>query len=126
MKLFVYGSLKRGFFNHTRAGFDKEATFVAPATARGVALKHIDGYPYPHATEDTIGTVRGEVYEVDTNGSMMDYIRRMEQGAGYKEITVPVTVDGAEDTASIFVSVRAITAGATLEEWTKEMQDAHG
>jgi gamma-glutamylcyclotransferase (GGCT)/AIG2-like uncharacterized protein YtfP len=82
MKLFVYGSLKRGFFNHHRFGFGAAAKFLGTSIAHDVSLVALNNH-YPHAFINKGGVVRGEVYELEDK-EIIDSLDRMEDGAGYE------------------------------------------
>lgn len=58
-RVFVYGSLKRGFHNHAIL---KEATIVGRGFAEGFLLYSLGSFP---AAIGGSGTVQGELYEVD-------------------------------------------------------------
>lgn len=59
-KVFVYGTLKKGYPNHDR--FLSKATDLGPATMSGL-LFHLGGFPAMNLSE-SFTTVRGEVYQV--------------------------------------------------------------
>lgn len=82
-----YGSLKKGFYNHTALG---GAAFLGNASVKGVMylhgsyprLYHSDGYGGPF-NEDLQREHDVEVYSVDQD--YYEDIRAMELGAGYVE-----------------------------------------
>jgi gamma-glutamylcyclotransferase (GGCT)/AIG2-like uncharacterized protein YtfP len=59
IRLFVYGTLKRGFSNAPEL---RDAAYEGPATAPGYALYVLSGYPAMTSSAD--GAVRGELYSV--------------------------------------------------------------
>jgi gamma-glutamylaminecyclotransferase len=59
MRAFVYGTLKRGYWNHPRL---EGATFIGEARASGFALYNVSAFPGMIAEKG--GKVRGEVYEI--------------------------------------------------------------
>lgn len=122
MKLFVYGSLKRGFFNHTRFGFNKIATLIGEAMVSGVSLRHLSGYPYPHAVLDPNGVVEGELYELDRDSYPAESIERMELGAGYKPVEVVAVVNEREHTAKMYVANFPVESGEVLRSWTLDRE----
>ncbi len=63
-KVFVYGTLMKGFGNHRLLG---DADFVGMATLKEYGLYCVSPY-YPGVVPMAGEFVRGEVYEVDTNG----------------------------------------------------------
>lgn len=60
MKLFVYGTLKKGFINHSCLGTD--AKFLGPATIVGFELR--DNGVYPYAFRSNTSFAKGELYEI--------------------------------------------------------------
>jgi gamma-glutamylcyclotransferase (GGCT)/AIG2-like uncharacterized protein YtfP len=95
VRVFMYGSLKRGFFNHGRMGPQK---FVGPATAKGFTLVSLG--PYPGAVRARGRRVFGEVY--DLTSRQYEDIERMERGAGYE----PVRIRTRHGLVTIFVFTR--------------------
>ena len=79
MKLFVYGTLKKGEYNHS---YLKHSKYIDEAMLSGYTLYNT-GYGYPAAVEKEGGHITGEVYEV--SDQEYKYIRSMELGAGYNE-----------------------------------------
>jgi gamma-glutamylcyclotransferase (GGCT)/AIG2-like uncharacterized protein YtfP len=122
-KMFVYGSLKKGFFNHFRFGFGDKAVFLGTSIAHDVSLVALNPH-YPHAFVNKGGIVRGEVYELDDK-EIEDSIEWMEQGAGYTQHKV--VLDEGEGEAVMYVAdtntARYIDEAITernlplLEEW---------
>ncbi len=94
-KLFVYGSLKKGKFNHTRYDFHK-SKFLGGDKVQDFAL--VQKHPYPFCIEEKGCVVIGEVYEV--NDEVMEGLDRMEKGAGYKRVDI-ITKGGVK--ACIYV-----------------------
>ena len=80
MKIFVYGTLKQGEYNHKCL---KNSTYIDDAMLKGFTL-YDTGYGYPAAVEEEYSCITGEVYEVSEQD--YKYIRSMELGAGYDEI----------------------------------------
>lgn len=121
MRLFVYGSLKKGFFNHNRFGFGDAAKFVGEGTASGVSLVRLGDLPYPHAFVNEDGQVKGEVYDLDDE-RIANAIDAMEHGAGYHPHTVNVNGDDAvmcvADDWTVNARIKPALAGAKImEEW---------
>lgn len=127
MRLFVYGSLKRGFFNHYRFGFGYKAKFLGEAEAQGVSLVHYKGLPYPHAALHEGGSVKGELYELDDE-FVLRSLDRMERGAGYKGVMVDVSVEGQDLSPALMYVVDTkgmnfdTSRGTVIEEWTLNNQ----
>jgi gamma-glutamylcyclotransferase (GGCT)/AIG2-like uncharacterized protein YtfP len=124
-KLFVYGSLKRGFKQHDRhmktARFIA-ATHTAEAAYRLVAVldPNVDA-PYPGMMTGGTCHVKGELYEIDDAllGRLDEY-----EGEGYKRITIALENGEAAQTylySSTEVPVDAAHAFVrqtdTLTEW---------
>jgi len=82
MKLFVYGTLKKGFYNY---GWLKDSKFLSDYTIPDFTL-YDTGYGYPAAAEKENHIVEGELYEIDSE--TYKNIRSMEIGAGYEEQTL--------------------------------------
>jgi len=80
IKIFVYGTLKRGHYNHGRCGLDG-------AGVSFIGQEYIDGYTLyrrynlPYAVKEKGKRIKGEVYEVPFD--VYDQIYWMEVGAGY-------------------------------------------
>lgn len=89
MRLLVYGTLKKGFFNHTRYGFGEKSKFLGAAEVNGYSLVQPERVPFPYCIANCDGTVKGELYDVpDDVIQSLDY---MEAGAGYKRVQVTLT-----------------------------------
>jgi len=80
MKLFVYGTLKRGEYNHHCLS---NSTYISDAKVEGFTL-YDTGYGYPAAVEKEHSCITGEIYE--TSKEDFRCIRSMEFGAGYDSI----------------------------------------
>ncbi|TXH08130.1 MAG: gamma-glutamylcyclotransferase [Spirochaetes bacterium] len=63
-KLFVYGSLKRGFGNHR---FLSESTFLATTTTADPAYSMLSLGAFPAVVDGGVDMIQGELYEVDDN-----------------------------------------------------------
>lgn len=61
-RVFVYGSLMRGFGNH---GLLKNQAFISNASVEGFDLHSLGAFPAVVYSDDDHALVRGEVYEVD-------------------------------------------------------------
>lgn len=96
-RLFVYGTLKKGRYNHERFGMD-HATFVRIATINGYSMYTNGIYPAAVKGKDSDSIV-GEVYDVPDE--LYDRIERMETYAGY-------TVDELDDMRIFAMPVRHI------------------
>jgi gamma-glutamylcyclotransferase (GGCT)/AIG2-like uncharacterized protein YtfP len=118
VNLFVYGSLKKGFFNHNRFGFGTYAKFLGKGTARNVSLVRMGSLPYPHAFKNEGGEVRGELYELKDK-RIAAALEDMEIGAGYQPLTV--TVNGREATMYVAADylIPQLQTGEVMSEWTE-------
>lgn len=76
----VYGSLKKGRYNHTIL---EDQEFVGNTTVRGTLYRVSS---YPALIEDGENEYEAEIYRVDER--VYNYIRSMELGAGYKEVEI--------------------------------------
>lgn len=63
MKVFVYGSLKKGFHNHSLI---KDCEFLGDGRLEGATMYKMGSVPYPSIKLGTEDYVFGEIYEVDT------------------------------------------------------------
>lgn len=77
--IFVYGSLRRGHYNHTRIGLDNAVFVKETRTQPNYTLVDLGAYPALLAVGNT--SVVGEIYHVDDE--LFERIDRMEKGAGY-------------------------------------------
>lgn len=94
MRLFVYGSLKKGFFNHDRFGFGRSATLLGEGVVKDVSLVRLGNLPYPHAFKNAGGEVKGELYELN-NPDIAEALEDMERGAGYMPHLVTINGEDA-------------------------------
>lgn len=88
LKIFVYGSLKRGYWNNARCL--SEQRFIKDAeTEPNYRLFDNGHYPCMIETENTEHKgveVKGEIWEVDKK--CLSFLDAMEAGAGYKRVPV--------------------------------------
>jgi len=80
----VYGSLKKGKYNHSIL---EDQKFVGTTTVKGT-LYRVSSYPALVEGGDT--EYPSEVYEVEDE--MYERIKKMELGAGYKEVEVACNI----------------------------------
>lgn len=79
IRIFVYGTLKRGFYNHYLIENEK---FLGEHCVYGYTLYEVPGFAYPFMVKSDGGFVKGEVWEVAMD--VFEIIRRMEESAGYR------------------------------------------
>lgn len=94
--LLCFGTLKKNCkngYNYQRFGGQE---FVKDFILKGYKMVNLGYYPAIYK-DNTDSTIQCEFHEVDKDS--MDYIRRMERGAGYDEEII--NVDGQD--ASLFV-----------------------
>lgn len=97
--IFVYGSLKRGYWNHDRCDLDK-ATYLGKALTVG-RFDLYDLGAFPGITVGDTSQVAGEVYQVDR--ATFIPIDSMERGAGYQLTPVRVTIGDKEIEANMWL-----------------------
>lgn len=93
MKIFVYGTLKKGHYNHKRFHMDTQTMIEAEDKVRDLSLVMTNEY-YPTAILDLDSHIVGEVWYI-TDESMLAKLRAMERSAGYSEVKV-ITKKGHE------------------------------
>lgn len=97
--LLCFGSLKKDKYNFNRFGGQ---TFIKSFTLKGYEMYDLGYYP---AICPGDGEITVELHEVEKNS--MDYIRRMESGAGYDELVLDIL----DTKASIFTMPKERFAG---------------
>lgn len=98
-RLFVYGSLRRGEYNHARVNTwvaGEKLTHIANGWIQGAALYNLGAYPAIKAASGS-SRVIGEVYDVPRR--LFSHINSMEVGAGYE--SRPVQVVGHNNIADM-------------------------
>lgn len=78
-RIAVYGTLKRGHFNHNRFG---EMKFIGTDYIDDLQIWIYDHLGIPFAVPGAGGITTVEVYDIDDD--MFENINSMELGAGYK------------------------------------------
>ena len=123
-RTFVYGSLRRGEFNHNRFRGFPEA-FQCEGFIRGAYLKSLGSYPAIVPTEDQTAIVRGEIYDLPED--LHEIILRMELGAGYEFRPVLVNVEANKDEApGATVPIEASAYFFRLPERISNIQPVEG
>jgi gamma-glutamylcyclotransferase (GGCT)/AIG2-like uncharacterized protein YtfP len=106
IRVFVYGTLKRGYFNHMRCLYGRpNVEFVGTAeTVNKLTL--YDMGPFPFVTKDGKGvsTIKGEVFNIDAEVfADLDHLEGYP-GEGYDRCEIPVRLaDGTKTTAWIYI-----------------------
>ena len=123
-RTFVYGSLRRGQFNHERFRGFPEA-FQCEGFIRGAYLKSLGAYPAIVPTEDQEAIVKGEIYDLPED--LHDVILRMELGAGYEFRPVEVLVEAnREEQPGITVPIEASAYFFRLPERIANVEPIEG
>lgn len=73
--VFVYGTLKRGQYNHH---WIEGGSYLGRRQLRGAQLHHLGGYPMAVLHEGSDGVIHGELYRVNAAG-----LNRLDQLEGY-------------------------------------------
>lgn len=98
MRLFVYGTLKRGYpLNAHTLGSDPSCKFIEEGTIDGYDMYSNGSYPY---IVEGKGQVKGEVWEVN-NSVMLTQLRSIERE--YEETEVLVTTENGSETCLAYV-----------------------
>ena len=110
MRMFFYGTLKRGYYNNPRLRLDDPdvATFIGNATLDDYGII-MDG-TLPYAVKATGNKLVGEVFDVHDE-NIVNAIERMEVGAGYEGIEVKVDSLDTESTYNAMFYIGRHTAG---------------
>lgn len=98
--VFVYGTLKRGHGNNRLL---RNAIFIGEAVTDDNFVMYRIGFPYIAHEDSTVGEeekanlgkVRGEVYEIDSEGTLQNLDRLESEGSFYKR--VKHTVNGGQE-----------------------------
>lgn len=102
MKLFIYGSIKRGFFNHERFNFHK-IPFLGEKVIKGFELVNLGAYPGMIPAASNEEEVKGELYEIDTSKEEYAFLSDIEERAGYNLQKVEISPKKPEDTIYAFI-----------------------
>ncbi len=100
MILFVYGSLRKGQFNHIRYSIDmRRAVFLGLGKTKP-AFTLVDFGQYPGLYNGGTTAVVGELYEIPDGHAMLRAIEEMEVGARYTAVELELQ-DGRKATAYV-------------------------
>lgn len=94
-KVFVYGTLRRGEGNYN-IWKDAVLDVVTGCTVQGLIGYPGRHYGYPCVDFDGEGTVIGDLITVDADHESVEWVHRMERGAGYTMRPVQVTLPSGE------------------------------
>jgi gamma-glutamylaminecyclotransferase len=100
MKLFVYGTLQRGYGNHrllAGAEFLGKAVTAAPYKMFNI------GFPFILPGDDSDGYVEGELFEIDEQKHLPSVDRLEGEGTFYVRKSIPVYLE--ETNERLFASV---------------------
>lgn len=78
MKIFVYGTLKKGYHNNQLLS-RTDSKFISEHILPGYKLFHA-GFPVAMPSDGT--SIKGEIWEIDPNGPALGYLDRLESN-GY-------------------------------------------
>ena len=84
-RYFVYGSFRKGHYNHVRFGFTDNVLFVNSAVLCGAQMYDLGDYPCIVLTHNPEHKVIGEIYEFCSE-SLEQRICHIEIGAGYSVV----------------------------------------
>lgn len=109
--LFVYGSLKKGFYNHRLL---KESTFIGSGIISGYDLYDLGYY---QGIKRGSGEVLGEIYEID-----QETLKRVDvlesEGYLYRRVPVEAKIEGDTVKAVTYVYNKSIDSSRRIErEW---------
>ena len=128
-KVFVYGTLKRGYGNHRLL---ETAKFIGPATTiakmvmigKHAAFPYLLGYSYEFPTMEG-HRVKGEVYEVDdATLAMLDTLEGYPSHYDKDDIYVNLSVSNIVKCTAYIKANTSIydMQNETIEEWTRDYQ----
>ncbi len=92
-RVFIYGSLKKGFYNHQRCNMDK-AQFIINTVIHNAKLFSLGSYPAVILDGEEADIVYGEIYDIPDD--VFKPIQQMEIGAGYSQRTISINDENVE------------------------------
>jgi len=114
--VFIYGSLKKGFFNHSLISDNPRNKLIRKGFIDGYRLYSLWSYP---AIKPSINGERLYVELYSLTDEVFERIDRMEKSAGYVSVEV---VDDKDKTGIIYVYERGVDEKRFLPlgNWTKD------
>lgn len=124
-KVFVYGTLKRGFNNYTRLLTGPTTKFIGPAVTDGKFKMLDSGFPVLLTVQSGGKRVAGEVFEVD-HATLANLDRLEGEGSMYdrKVVTVEMS-DGSFVQASTYIGCEHWRTSDYAEPWRKTNAAGH-
>lgn len=110
IKLFVYGTLKKGCDLHSF--YLENSEFVKKDSVFG-KLYAFCGLPFLVLDGEKTSQVPGEIYNV--SNEVFENIKAMEEGAGYRTVKVPTVEEELVYTFSYDKSI--ISTGKRIKKW---------
>lgn len=108
MKLMVYGTLKRGYWNNRLLA---NATFLGESVTKGKYVLYDCGFPMavvpPEETEHPALPIIGEVFEVD-DITLRDCDRLEGHPTFYRRTLVPILLEGVSDEVWMYELVSGV------------------
>ena len=92
MYAFVYGSLKKGYWNNR---FLKKSTYCGKANLKGYSLYNVSVFPGMVKSKNDDEIVHGEVYKID-NKTLQILDELENEGEMYKRVELPVQLKNGE------------------------------
>jgi len=119
-KIFVYGTLRKGCYNHNYAYFSKNTKFIKEAVLSGAEMYDLGGYPCIVLTSNLEKEVYGEIYKY-LNNDTKEKIKYMEEIAGYKEVILELM--GMEVITYVYNRVPENNIKITYGDWLKYVKN---
>ncbi len=118
LKIFVYGTLKRGYCNHN---FIKSSQFIGNAYIKGYDLYDLKDYPAIIKSTDDECIVYGEVYQISEQ--TLQLIDQLEdEGDLYNRVQTVANVDGQDILVSTYQYAQDISAYQKIgESWPPDV-----
>ncbi len=113
MYIFVYGSLKQGYWNHYLLEEDN-VSYVGEATIKGFSLYHVATYPGMVKSNDLDEKVYGEIYNISLKVlKSLDNLER--EGFLYKRISTVAEIASEEIDVSTYLYMFEVDKSLKVE-----------